>query len=226
VAHAPQGHSLGASYATLFHTALLSVQAGSGTFTKPSGSDPAQPQSGAAPAPLAALVTLRDLWTFGCPRLGLADFAQLQHDLMAAHDGASWRLVDAKDPVALVPPDPLHLGKAGDAFVHVDAGVRMSADAPPVPIPSELEGVEKTGVSALLHFPNHCECRYRVSGCVVERPCSHHELLFGRACHCDEGFAGGGRSELSPLGCMFCNDMKTLGLHKCDALGLRHSLRV
>jgi hypothetical protein len=164
-AHAAQGHSLGASYATLFHTALLSVQAGSGTFTKPSGSDPAQPQSGAAAPSLAALITLRDLWTFGSPRLGLADFAQLQHDLMAAHDGASWRLVDAKDPVALVPPDPLHLGKAGDAFVHVDAGVRMSADAPPVPIPSELEGVEKTGVSALLHFPNHCEYLPRRGGC-------------------------------------------------------------
>jgi hypothetical protein len=79
---------------------------------------------------------------------------------MAGHDGASWRLVDARDPVALVPPDPLRPGS--DTFMHVDAGVRVSEDGPPERMPSEREdGVEHTGIGAIVYFKDHRACSAR-----------------------------------------------------------------
>jgi hypothetical protein len=83
---------------------------------------------------------------------------------MSTHDGASWRVVDARDPVACVPPDPMHIqmgkGDEGERFVHVDGGVRVHGNSSPERIASEIgpDGkTEKVGVGEVLHFVDHCE---------------------------------------------------------------------
>jgi predicted lipase len=137
------GHSLGASYATLFHTGLLYLSS----------------STTATATTLPSSLVVRDLYTFGSPRLGLTDFAQLHSTLLSIHDGASWRIIDAHDPVTLVPPEPLHIGSEGWVFCHVDKAVKVQKDGSFVYVESEVQrGPDTLGVGgALLHFGDHCK---------------------------------------------------------------------
>jgi hypothetical protein len=138
-AHIPQGHSLGASYATLAYAGLLNTIHTGGPSTLTS-----------------ANLALGDLYTFGSPRLGLTDFARAFGERMAEHAGSAWRVVNDADPITRVPPSPLQLGTVLHPFNHVDSGVRVFAAKAPERIASEV-GTHPTPFALPLDFPEHCE---------------------------------------------------------------------
>lgn len=111
---------------------------------------------------LPSSLVVRDLYTFGSPRLGLTDFAQLYSTLLATHGGTSWRIIDAHDPVTLVPPEPLHIGSEGWVFCHVDKAVKVQKDGSYAYVESEVQrGPDTLGVGgALLHFSDHCKSMF------------------------------------------------------------------
>ena len=78
-------------------------------------------------------LVVRDLYTFGSPRLVLEDFVNVFAAAMEQHRGQSWRIVSAHDPVTAVPPvlitDP--------TFVHIDKGYTISDHKPPEEMESE-----------------------------------------------------------------------------------------
>jgi hypothetical protein len=128
--HATQGHSLGASYATLCYAELLRLHTNLSLHATPPS------------------FLLRDLYTFGSPRLALQDFTDaLSHALHApspaqtlasSQTGHSahncWRILVAGDPVSRVPPVLL----TDPAFVHLDGGAYELAEGEaPTPLESE-----------------------------------------------------------------------------------------
>lgn len=85
-----------------------------------------------ASQPLAELL-LRDLYTFGSPRVTLEDFTDVFAMAMERHNGSSWRIVSAGDPVALVPPVLVTDAK----FIHLDKTWQVSENTTPEPVKSE-----------------------------------------------------------------------------------------
>ena len=110
-----QGHSLGASYASLFYAELLRLY----------NDNPITQNRRAC--------VLRDLYTFGSPRFALADFADVFNLAMEEHTGNSWRIRCADDPVGLVPPVLITDAK----FIHLDKAWVVSETEKPVELPSE-----------------------------------------------------------------------------------------
>ncbi len=76
---------------------------------------------------------LRDLYTFGSPRVTLEDFTDVFAMAMERHNGSSWRIVSAGDPVALVPPVLITDAK----FIHLDKTWQVSENTTPEPVKSE-----------------------------------------------------------------------------------------
>lgn len=107
-----QGHSLGASYASLCYTELLRLQR----------------------RPTTIKLVLRDLYTFGSPRIGLNDFAEAFRDALLSHTGHSWRICCTLDPVTLVPPVLLTDPK----FTHLDKTYLVAVDEDPEEADTEL----------------------------------------------------------------------------------------
>lgn len=100
-----QGHSLGASYATLCYAELLRLQS----------------------RPTTIKFVLQDLYTFGSPRIALDDFADAFYTALLSHKGHSWRICSARDPITLIPPALLTDPK----FTHVDRSYLVAADMEP-----------------------------------------------------------------------------------------------
>ncbi|KZO93397.1 alpha/beta-hydrolase [Calocera viscosa TUFC12733] len=128
------GHSLGASYATLFYADALR------RFSLPHSR--AQP------------FQLIDLHTFGSPRVALSSFGLSLRSLAAQQEVHVWRVVNEGDLVPSVPPvDALE-----QAFEHVDAGVLVEKGKKAQGMKSELGrgfpeswlegGVEEHGVES------------------------------------------------------------------------------
>lgn len=113
-----QGHSLGASYATLYYAELVRLYR----------NGPVGPVFS-----LPAKLIPRDLYTFGSPRVALEDFTDVFALAMEMHCGSSWRIVSAGDPVTLVPPVLITDAK----FIHLDKAYRVSDGSAPELMRSE-----------------------------------------------------------------------------------------
>lgn len=99
---------------------------------------------------------LRDLNTFGCPRLGglwnNVDWAKHYKTALDDHKGQTWRLVNKYDPVTNVPPViPLI-----STWNHVDHGYEVSDSNAPTPLPSEI-GTQPSVSIKPWNFPYHCK---------------------------------------------------------------------
>ena len=99
---------------------------------------------------------LRDLYTFGCPRLGGVmegkDWAGQYENARLNHTGQSWRMVNKYDPVTAVPPVIPWIS----TWNHVDNGYQVSDDGSPQALPSEVG--TQPGISIKpWNFPYHCE---------------------------------------------------------------------
>ncbi|EKM59890.1 uncharacterized protein PHACADRAFT_170488 [Phanerochaete carnosa HHB-10118-sp] len=111
------GHSLGASYASLFYAELLRLY----------NNDPMSARSD------PPTCVLRDLYTFGSPRFGLLDFVDMFSLVAEEHTGYSWRIICRDDPVGLVPPVLITDPK----FIHVDKAYEVSETDVPIELQSE-----------------------------------------------------------------------------------------
>ncbi|KAI0092132.1 Alpha/Beta hydrolase protein [Irpex rosettiformis] len=120
------GHSLGASYATLCYAELLRLQLNPPTSPRPSN------------------LRIRDLYTYGSPRVALGDFVDALSDALdpefeyptsksSTSSTSSFRILTTADPVPLVPPALLTDPK----FIHLDSAYRVSTNAEPEPVDSE-----------------------------------------------------------------------------------------
>ncbi|KZT23288.1 alpha/beta-hydrolase [Neolentinus lepideus HHB14362 ss-1] len=116
------GHSLGASYATLCYAQLLLYYS----------TNPVE-------------WTLGDMYTYGSPRVAENNFtSQLQTALKTA-PGSTWRIVNRNDSVTAIVPAPKDCFGEGDpndddprVYIHTDTGYRISANASPVLLDSEI----------------------------------------------------------------------------------------
>jgi hypothetical protein len=76
---------------------------------------------------------------------------------MRSHDCVSWRIVNSRDPVPRVPPNPLDFSMGNDVFCHIDRAMRVHKDGEPEVIESEIgRGPDK--LSLPVTFDDHCEC--------------------------------------------------------------------
>ncbi|EJT97340.1 alpha/beta-hydrolase [Dacryopinax primogenitus] len=105
------GHSLGASYATLFYAEAL---------RRPPNKEP---------------FVLVDLHTFGAPRVGLSQFGLSLCSLVASRNVHTWRIANTGDLVTSVPPV---VNDAGQEFEHMDCGLRVEKGKPSMKLESEL----------------------------------------------------------------------------------------
>lgn len=126
--HDKQGHSLGASYATVCYD----------QFTETNG--------------LPAKTALGDLYSLASPRLGEQDFAEALKKCLGQNTGSTWRIANKHDAVPKVPPILPVKGK----FNHVDAGYLISPDEPPAQLESEI-GKDPRGAILPVDFYHHCE---------------------------------------------------------------------
>ncbi|KAF5026915.1 hypothetical protein F66182_945 [Fusarium sp. NRRL 66182] len=113
------GHSLGGSYSSLCTAQLLIDVPG-----------------------LEPHFKMGDEYTFGAPRVGSDNWANMNAELMEEGEGQMWRIVNRDDLVTDVPPTDI-LPYQG--FYHVDNGFRIFKDAPPEPIQSERNGPPPKG---------------------------------------------------------------------------------
>jgi len=109
------GHSLGGSYSSFCFAQSLNLQV-----------------NDQLPAP----ASLGDLYTFGSPRVGLADWAQAVYDNAGnpKYLGQLWRIVNNIDLVPDVPPSTL---KSTPPFFHIDNGFKIFKDKDPAALPTE-----------------------------------------------------------------------------------------
>ena len=137
-----KGHSLGASYAALFYAELLRLY----------NNAPIAPLSSGPPT-----CVLRDLYSFGCPRFGLADFADVFALAMDEHEGSCWRILARDDPVGLVPPVLITDSK----FIHLDRAYEVSESESPVEIPSERNSHPRPPLPVVtINMSNHSGFSY------------------------------------------------------------------
>ncbi|KAJ3556799.1 hypothetical protein NM688_g1821 [Phlebia brevispora] len=130
------GHSLGASYATLFYAELVRLYQ----------NNPDDPVFN-----LPVRLTPRDLYTFGSPRVALEDFTDVFAMAMDMHDGSSWRIVSAGDPVTLVPPVLVTDAK----FIHLDKGYQVCENAPPEEMKSERNSHPRPPIPMITNMTYH-----------------------------------------------------------------------
>ncbi|KAJ7911965.1 Alpha/Beta hydrolase protein [Mycena leptocephala] len=149
------GHSLGGAYATLCYAELMRLYNNT-------------PAKGDLHGDLAHFFSqlkekrqffLRDLNTFGCPRLGglwnKVDWAKHYKTALDDHKGQTWRLVNKDDPVTSVPPViPLI-----STWNHVDHGYEVSDNNAPTPVPSEI-GTQPSVSIKPWNFPYHSTGKY------------------------------------------------------------------
>ncbi|KAL5522857.1 hypothetical protein ACEPAG_8875 [Sanghuangporus baumii] len=152
------GHSLGAAYATLCYAEIMRLY--NNTPTDPGSKDDPH-------ADLAHFFShlkerqfvLRDLYTFGCPRIGgLMDNVSWAKSYKAAldnHIGQSWRIQNNFDPVTAVPP----VIPIISTWNHVDNGYQTNDSAPPKELPTEID--TQPGISLKpWNFPYHSTAAY------------------------------------------------------------------
>ncbi|KAL5481178.1 hypothetical protein ACEPAI_10119 [Sanghuangporus weigelae] len=132
------GHSLGAAYATLCYAELMRLY--NDTPTDPGFKD--DPHADLAHFFSRLKVrqfVLRDLYTFGCPRIGglmnNVSWAKSYKAALDNHNGQSWRIQNNLDPVTAVPPVlPLI-----STWNHVDNGYQVNDSSPPQALPTEID---------------------------------------------------------------------------------------
>ena len=99
---------------------------------------------------------LRDLYTFGCPRLGGViddkDWAAQFNSALSYHTGESWRVVNEYDPVAAIPPVVPYIS----TWNHVDNGYQVSDMSLPEALPTE-DGTQPDCSFKPWNYPYHCE---------------------------------------------------------------------
>ncbi|KIP10351.1 hypothetical protein PHLGIDRAFT_239316 [Phlebiopsis gigantea 11061_1 CR5-6] len=136
------GHSLGASYAALSYAELLRLY----------NNAPIAPLSSGPPT-----CVLRDLYSFGCPRFGLADFADVFTLAMDEHEGSCWRILARDDPVGLVPPVLITDAK----FIHLDRAYEVSDSESPTELPSERNSHPRPPLPVVsINMSNHTPWAY------------------------------------------------------------------
>jgi hypothetical protein len=112
------GHSLGGSYSSFCYTKLLIDI-----------------------APNKMPISIGDEYTFGAPRVGSDDYAQLNFDLVSLQAGQSWRIVNNQDIVPQVPPTLIPPATTERLqFHHIDNGVQIFPDRAPEGLSSERGG--------------------------------------------------------------------------------------
>lgn len=111
------GHSLGGSYSSFCFAQLL-LDEGQGKLSR--------------------FIATGDEYTFGAPRVGSEDWAKLNRDLHLRQAGSIWRIVHDQDVVPQVPATSLKPTQVD--FYHMDGGMQIFDDAPPVAIPTEIGG--------------------------------------------------------------------------------------
>lgn len=110
------GHSLGGSYSSFCYTQLLIDV-----------------------APNKMPIVMGDEYTFGAPRVGSDDYAELNSNLVGLQPGQSWRVVNNQDIVPQVPPTEIPPAtKERLDFHNIDQGIQIFPDKLPQPLPSEL----------------------------------------------------------------------------------------
>ncbi|KAI0340820.1 alpha/beta-hydrolase [Trametopsis cervina] len=128
------GHSLGASYASLFYAEQLRL---------------------AQSHPSTSNLVLRDLYTYGSPRVALGDFVDAVDLALRSHAGHAWRICSIGDPVTLVPPALLTDPK----FIHLDVGYRVAEDQEPVRLETERRTHPRPPLP-LINMSNHTPWAY------------------------------------------------------------------
>ncbi|KAJ3972655.1 hypothetical protein EV361DRAFT_948608 [Lentinula raphanica] len=149
------GHSLGGAYATLCYAEIMRLY----------NNSPAKPRQ--EEGELARFFSqlkkrqflLRDLYTFGCPRLGGVmndkDWASQYVSALDDHTGQSWGVVNRYDPVTAVPPVIPFIS----TWNHVDNGYQVSDQETPQPLPSEV-GTQPGLNFEFWNFPYHSTASY------------------------------------------------------------------
>jgi hypothetical protein len=98
---------------------------------------------------------LGDLYTVGSPRVGAKDFATAFKNALAKGEGNSWRTVNQKDAVTMVPVTINPFEK--NPFTHVDVGKRIFADKAPENIDTEIKAATVSAFGILPSFSSHSE---------------------------------------------------------------------
>jgi len=150
------GHSLGGAYATLCFSELMRLYNNDPTYLMPEN-DTYDPLQAFFSSLNGRNFILRDLYTFGCPRVGglrnSANWAKNYKEALNHHEGKSWRVVNKDDPCTKVPPG----GKPGLPGIrpwnHIDSGYEVDESSPPRPLPTEID-TEPWGFNPL-KFPKH-----------------------------------------------------------------------
>ncbi|KAI0743498.1 Alpha/Beta hydrolase protein [Daedaleopsis nitida] len=153
------GHSLGGAYATLCYAELMRLYNNDPTWFAEDGEDAHAHLRVAFSALKERQFVLRDLYTFGCPRLGGVmdnkDWARSYVSALKHHDGRSWHVKNGGDPVTNVPPVvPLI-----STWNHVDSGYKLDTGKAPVALPTEVGTQPSFGFNPLL-FQRHSTGRY------------------------------------------------------------------
>ncbi len=155
-----QGHSLGASYATLCYAELLRLK------QNPSAS------------PRLDNLRIRDLYTYGSPRVALEDFVDaLSSALDPDHEypttrtptppskaldsksstqlcqSSSFRILTQSDPVPLVPPVLL----TDPNFIHLDSAYRVAVNEEPQGVESERGTHPRPPMLPVFDMSSHSE---------------------------------------------------------------------
>ena len=137
------GHSLGGSYSTFCYAQLV-LDVAQGKVPRPN------------------FLKMGDQYTFGAPRVGGNAWAKYYQNIQAHSEGKTWRTVNDNDLVPKVPPSMLKPDLKD--FHHVDTGMQIFKDKPPVRLSTEVDGLDppvqpqkdiKAFINAVLGAKNH-----------------------------------------------------------------------
>jgi hypothetical protein len=98
---------------------------------------------------------LGDLYTVGSPRVGAKDFATAFKTALAKGEGTSWRIVNQKDAVTMVPMTINPFEK--NPVTHVDIGKKIFADKAPENTGTEIRAATVSTFGILPSFSSHSE---------------------------------------------------------------------
>ena len=158
-----KGHSLGGAYATLCYAELMRLYNNMPTDPGVASEDPHASLAKFFSQLKERQFVLRDLYTFGCPRVGgvmsNVDWAKSYKSALDNHNGKSWRVKNNYDPVTAVPPVvPLI-----STWNHVDNGYQVNDSSSPEALPTEIG--TQPGISLKpWNFPYHCELVFAIRG--------------------------------------------------------------
>ena len=146
---------MGGAYATLCYAELVRLYNNDPTWFPEDVEDTHAHLRAAFSALKERKFVLRDLYTFGCPRVGGVaenkDWARNYVSALNQHEGKSWRVVNDGDPVTNVPPIfPF------STWNHVDNGYKLDANTPPVALPTEVGTQPNIGFNPSL-ISRHCK---------------------------------------------------------------------